>query len=610
MISIRAAAESHTGYVRTNNEDLAVVSSDLAAIADGMGGHLGGEVAARIAIEELVAAFQRDRTAAGLSAAVRRANRAIWRKSRSDRTLHGMGTTITAAALVGAGRGGDGGGRLALVNVGDSRAYRLSNDGDGRRLSRLTEDHSVVEEMVRQGELTPVEAAAHPHRHVLTRVLGVDSEVDVDIWDLDPVPGTRFLLCTDGLTDEVPEEEIADVLGSSDDPRVAARGLVERALAHGGLDNVTVVVVDVLDSATAPVGQALEIVPAGPSAADGEDRLGPDATQALPVTRVRRRRRAGAGAVGAAGLAEAAGQEGADVTAALASDGAPGEGGGSPGTGVAPTEAMAAAPAGLESLAAGPSAAGVAGEPTVALSGTPEAPGAASGESSGPSHRRTGRSMMVRAAPVEWVDPDGRGPAVSGPHTGPTVLVPSRSLAKQYRDRIVTFRVFLFLVLLAALVGGVIGVIIWFQRSSFFVGLAGDRVSIFQGRPGGLIWFKPQLLETSSLTTKDLLPNSVYELRHGVEESSYSAAKQEVEDLIRLSTQLGLNPNSPPPTTTTTTLPPTTTTATTSAPAAPPPPPSSSTTSTTAATTTTAAPATSTTSKPPTSSTTSSTLLP
>ncbi|HLI43485.1 MAG TPA: protein phosphatase 2C domain-containing protein, partial [Acidimicrobiales bacterium] len=106
MIAIRAAAESHTGYVRSNNEDLAVTSSDLAAIADGMGGHLGGEVAARTAIEELVEAFQRDRTAAGLEAAVRKANREIWRRSRADRKLRGMGTTLTAAALLpGGGRG-------------------------------------------------------------------------------------------------------------------------------------------------------------------------------------------------------------------------------------------------------------------------------------------------------------------------------------------------------------------------------------------------------------------------------------------------------------------------------------------------------------------------
>ena len=154
MTAIRAAAQTHTGYVRSNNEDLAVVSSDLAAIADGMGGHLGGEVAARTAIEELVEAFQRDRTASGLVAAVRRANRAIWRRSRVDRKLHGMGTTLTAVALV-AGEGDAEGSasHLALVNIGDSRAYRLDYGAeDTPVLTQLTVDHSLVEEMVRQGE--------------------------------------------------------------------------------------------------------------------------------------------------------------------------------------------------------------------------------------------------------------------------------------------------------------------------------------------------------------------------------------------------------------------------------------------------------------------------
>ncbi|MGO9912439.1 MAG: protein phosphatase 2C domain-containing protein, partial [Acidimicrobiales bacterium] len=228
MTSIRAAAETHTGYVRSNNEDLAVISSDLAAIADGMGGHLGGEVAARTAIEELVEAFHRDRTASGLVAAVRRANRAIWRKSRVDRKLHGMGTTLTAAALVGGEGDADGvTTHLALVNVGDSRAYRLDRGtGDAPLLTRLTVDHSLVEEMVRQGELTPDEAAVHPHRHVLTRALGIDAEVEMDMWDLEAPPGTRLLLCSDGMTDDVPEDEIARVLAASEDPQEAARELV------------------------------------------------------------------------------------------------------------------------------------------------------------------------------------------------------------------------------------------------------------------------------------------------------------------------------------------------------------------------------------------------
>jgi serine/threonine protein phosphatase PrpC len=608
VIAIRSAAESHTGYVRTNNEDLAVISSDLAAIADGMGGHLGGEVAARTAIEELVDAFQRDRTAAGLVAAVRKANRAIWRKSRVDRKLHGMGTTLTAAALLDAADEGSTP-HLALVNVGDSRAYRVDrSDSEHPRLVRLTEDHSVVEEMVRQGELTPAEAAVHPHRHVLTRALGIDSEVDVDVWDLEPVPGTRYLLCSDGLSDEVPEDEIARVLGASEDPSEAAKELVGVALGHGGIDNVTVVVIDVVDADPAALDQPLEMVPPRPSMPDqGDDRFSPDITQALPITRPRRQRGGvREAAEEAAGGAAVAGAAAAAADAAAAIEGAPADpAGADPDS----TIAMAAPSSSLYDVEADE------GEPTVKQGAAPEegAPeagagaagagaGAAAGAAAGVAgaaaatagtarstngHRRSARSMTVRAAaPMsDLADPAHERTM----HRPATVLVPTRRLARQYRDRVFTFRVFIFLVLLAALIAGAIAVVIWFQRSSYYVGLAGDRISIYSGRPGGLLWFKPQLIETSQLTTHDLLPNSVVELRHGISESSYAAAKQEVAALTRLSTALGLNPSAPTTTTTTTTFLPSTTTApsTTAAPTTAPP--------STAAPTTTQPPATSTT---------------
>ncbi|MHB1986506.1 MAG: PP2C family protein-serine/threonine phosphatase [Acidimicrobiales bacterium] len=559
MISIRSAAESHTGYVRTNNEDLAVVSGDLAAIADGMGGHLGGEVAARTAIEELIAGFQRDRTAAGLAAAVRRANQAIWRQSRVDRTLHGMGTTLTAAALV--GRDGDGAAaHLALVNVGDSRAYKLDRSGDRPALSRLTEDHSVVEEMVRQGEITRAEAAVHPHRHVLTRALGIDSEVDMDIWDLEPVPGTRLLLCTDGLTDEVPEDEIGLVLAASADPREAARELVGRALGHGGMDNVTVVVIDVLDEGPTSEGQLLEMVPARSLLPDtGEDRLRSDVTQALPITRSPGEPEARKDPDGSPGGEDGVNNGDSPPTKAPAAPSLE-EAGAPAGAPEATTQAVpvrsllydaeldepapdSSAPeaTGLDGASLGAAATGM-----LASEGRPdlspiEHTGASGSGPAAKGGRRPGRSMTVRGGPSR-PDPGAFEHAVS--NTMPTVLVPVRRLSKQYEDRVVTFRVFFFLVVLAALLGGVIGVVIWFQRSSYYVGLSGDRVSIYQGRPGGLLWFKPQLLETSSITTKNLLPNSVDEVRRGIAESSYAGAKQQVADLSRLSSELGLGPSS------------------------------------------------------------------
>ncbi|MGO9560980.1 MAG: PP2C family protein-serine/threonine phosphatase [Acidimicrobiales bacterium] len=579
MTSIRAAAETHTGYVRSNNEDLAVISSDLAAIADGMGGHLGGEVAARTAIEELVEAFHRDRTASGLVAAVRRANRAIWRKSRVDRKLHGMGTTLTAAALVGGEGDADGvTTHLALVNVGDSRAYRLDRGtGDAPLLTRLTVDHSLVEEMVRQGELTPDEAAVHPHRHVLTRALGIDAEVEMDMWDLEAPPGTRLLLCSDGMTDDVPEDEIARVLAASEDPQEAARELVNRALVHGGLDNVTVVVIDVLEDGAPGEQQVLEMVPPRPPMPDiGGDDRGADVTQSMPVTRSRRRR-GGGGALDAAAAvsgaeAEAAGDESvADPPAAVETSLPSGEDAGDAGgrTDPATSEVPAADPpphGGLYDGRLDDS------NPTVLAPETPIEPllGSASvkGDPEGDTDedtegeadpvpatgRRAGRSMTVRAVvggSIDGAARSGSADAVPASHARSTVLVPTRRLSKQYRDRIVTFRVFLFLLLLAALLAGLIGVVTVFQRSSFYVGLHDGQVSIYQGRPGGLLWFKPQLLETSSVTTKNLLPNAVIEVQRGISVSSYSAAKQEVSDLLRLSNELGMGPSG---STTTTTL--------------------------------------------------------
>ena len=130
---------------------------------------------------------------------------------------------------------------LALANVGDSRAYVFS---DGR-LAQVTDDHSLAEERMRQGEMTEEEAAVHPQRHILTRALGVSSEVDADMWELELRAGDRLVLCSDGLSNEVGADEIADVLGSVEDPAEAARQLVEVANEHGGADNITVVVIDV-----------------------------------------------------------------------------------------------------------------------------------------------------------------------------------------------------------------------------------------------------------------------------------------------------------------------------------------------------------------------------
>ena len=521
MSRLRTAAATDTGYLRTVNQDLALAGNDLAAVADGMGGHLGGEVAARVAVEQLLDAYRRDRTPDGLIAAVRAANDAVYRRSRSDRSVRGMGTTLTAAALVGEGPGEpEGQVRIALVNVGDSRAYLV--DWQERRILQLTEDHSVVEEMVRSGELTPEEASVHPHRHVLTRALGIEAGIEPDCWELDLDSGSRLLLCSDGLTNELDEQEIAEVLLDEADLDKAANQLVKLALRRGGTDNITVVVLDVV---------------AGESAADGDEVI------VIP-----------AAVPGAPGLASPAGT--LEITEAIA---------------VTPSASVGAAP---------PPAVG--DQPAV----------------------RTGTSPIARSTAPLGTPAVAAGEAPRTPHSRPMVLVPKAKRKKVQRDRIVTVRVVLFVLIFAAVLGGTGGVVIWFNQASFFVGLNQGHVTIFQGRPGGMLWFKPSIVERTSLTPSDLLASNLVYLHQGMEESSYQAARQLVRDLSlersRLRQSESTTTTTAPVTTTTLasgiaptttgTAGPTTTSSTTST--------STSTTTTTLATTTTTTLATTTTTRP------------
>jgi PPM family protein phosphatase len=265
---LRSGSASDVGRVRSVNEDLALESLTLFAVADGMGGHAGGEIAARTAIDTLKAEFTRRPSADGLAEAVHEANRSVWEKGRADPELRGMGTTLIAAGLVAT----DEGDRLVIANVGDSRAYRLH----GQDLIQLTIDHSVAEELVARGELSEEEAATHPHRHILTRALGVSPTVDVDLWEVVPEEGDRFVLCSDGLTNEVPAERIANVLTGSREPQEAADALVAMANRAGGSDNITAVVLDVVVGEPSTADSTTEGGAGVPvfvgSAADGSDR--------------------------------------------------------------------------------------------------------------------------------------------------------------------------------------------------------------------------------------------------------------------------------------------------------------------------------------------------
>ena len=260
MIRLEAGQATDKGRRREKNEDAMLVADELFAVADGLGGHRGGEVASAIAVETLAAEVQtavdgragarrrhlfRRRnpmpppTVDELLDAVDSANREILAKSISSWEFAGMGTTLCALAVV----EHDQSEALAVVNIGDSRVYRCDESG----FHQLTEDHTVVHEMVKAGMITPAEAQVHENRNQLSRALGIEPSVVVDDWTFDPVSGHRYLLCSDGLTHEVADRDIHASLLRFKAPGEAADALVNLALQQGGRDNVTVVVVDVVD---------------------------------------------------------------------------------------------------------------------------------------------------------------------------------------------------------------------------------------------------------------------------------------------------------------------------------------------------------------------------
>ncbi|HZQ76108.1 MAG TPA: Stp1/IreP family PP2C-type Ser/Thr phosphatase [Acidimicrobiia bacterium] len=251
-------ARSDVGRGRPDNEDSLLVDREhhLYAVADGMGGHRAGEVASATAIETLKSAYAGGRP---LDQAVEAANAAVFSKAADDAALRGMGTTLTAVAVQD--------GRTAVFgHVGDSRAYLL-RDGT---VTQVTDDHSLVEQLVREGRLSPEEAHHHPQRAIITRALGVDAQVEVDVYRVDLQPGDRLLICSDGLTNMLSDQTIRVTLCRHADPQQAADTLVDMANQAGGDDNITVVVLDALAD-----GEAA----AAPTAAVAE----PEAVEAPPV---------------------------------------------------------------------------------------------------------------------------------------------------------------------------------------------------------------------------------------------------------------------------------------------------------------------------------------
>jgi len=244
-MKLKWGAFSDVGMVRQQNEDSFLAEETLFVVADGMGGHNAGEVASALAVTTLKAGAR-----LGIDDAevfrelVQQANSAIYTASLDDSTQSGMGTTVTALSIV---EGEEP--RVLVANVGDSRAYLWRSGA----LSRLSVDHSYVQELVNEGIITPEAARVHPRRNIVTRALGIDRSVNVDVFTHFVRTGDRIVLCSDGLVDEVADTEIAKVLGQHTDPQETAEALVMVANTNGGRDNTTVIVVDVLDDISAPI---------------------------------------------------------------------------------------------------------------------------------------------------------------------------------------------------------------------------------------------------------------------------------------------------------------------------------------------------------------------
>jgi serine/threonine protein phosphatase PrpC len=262
MRIVDSAGVTDAGRKRRRNEDSFVREPPLFAVADGMGGAQAGEVASRLAAEVFREFHEADvlDPEERVAAIIQEANRQIYERARTDAQASGMGTTLTAALVVGT--------TVAIGHVGDSRAYRIRTG----QLEQLTDDHSLVADLVRSGRITPEEADTHPQRSVITRALGTDPDVDVDTFSVEAEAGDLFLLCSDGLTTMVEDQQILDIIGRSEGLAEASKALVKAANRAGGEDNITVVLFS-LQAGDPELEQTAVASPDGRRETDLEDTL-------------------------------------------------------------------------------------------------------------------------------------------------------------------------------------------------------------------------------------------------------------------------------------------------------------------------------------------------
>jgi PPM family protein phosphatase len=267
-VKATAAARSDVGQVREVNEDSYLVEEPLFGVADGMGGHVAGDVASQTVISVITEKASEPASPNALPDLLKEANSAIWEKAQSDPSLHGMGTTCTLVLLEGE--------RAFFAHVGDSRAY-LFRDGE---LSQLTEDHTLVQRMVNEGRIGREDAHLHPQRSIITRALGVDREVEVDTFEIRVRDGDRLLLCSDGLTSMVPDRRIEEILTDESDPQRAGDRLIALANEAGGEDNITVVIVDIGEGVKPVASSATETEPQR----EPTDPTGPETLQPVKAS--------------------------------------------------------------------------------------------------------------------------------------------------------------------------------------------------------------------------------------------------------------------------------------------------------------------------------------
>ncbi len=238
---VDSGAATSVGTVRRTNEDNWLVTEFVYAVADGMGGHAAGAVASGIATQVLSSIGGSNCTANGIVRAISQANTEILLQAARNPAQAGMGTTITGLCLSADGH------EWLGFNVGDSRVYELSRDG----MRQLSIDHSEVQELMDAGMISPAEALTHPSRNIITRSLGTTPAPEVDLWTMPAIGVHTFLICSDGLTNELSDKEISEILRGSANPQGAADDLVRRAEIAGGRDNITVVVVRSVNTTTA-----------------------------------------------------------------------------------------------------------------------------------------------------------------------------------------------------------------------------------------------------------------------------------------------------------------------------------------------------------------------